>query len=150
MGQVYKAVTNGPSWKNTVLIINRDEWGGFYDTVAPPRVIAANDVDADLVGRKCAAWLPCSDGRGVPVQRRQSGHAAHQFRTLRSHLGAEADRVALRSAPALTPRDASNEISNLALALNFQAVSTPAPYAPHGERTHPNAMRSFRAGERDG
>ena len=39
LGQVYKAITNGPGWKNTVLIINRDEWGGFYDTVAPPRVV---------------------------------------------------------------------------------------------------------------
>ncbi len=31
------------------MVINRDEWGGFFDTVPPPRVIAANDVDTDLV-----------------------------------------------------------------------------------------------------
>ncbi|HEX8434192.1 alkaline phosphatase family protein [Archangium sp.] len=33
---VYTAVTQGPGWKNTVLIINFDEWGGFYDHVPPP------------------------------------------------------------------------------------------------------------------
>src|SRR5580698_3228553 len=49
LGQIYRAVTTGPGWQNTVLIINRDEWGGFFDTVVPPRVIAANDVDTDLV-----------------------------------------------------------------------------------------------------
>jgi len=28
ISQIYNAVTNGPGWKNTVLIFNRDEWGG--------------------------------------------------------------------------------------------------------------------------
>lgn len=27
LGQVYRALTSGPGWKNTVLILNRDEWG---------------------------------------------------------------------------------------------------------------------------
>ena len=35
--QVYQAITSGPGWKNTVLVVNRDEWGGFFDTVPPPR-----------------------------------------------------------------------------------------------------------------
>ena len=34
---VYTAVTRGPAWPNTVLVINYDEWGGFYDHVAPGR-----------------------------------------------------------------------------------------------------------------
>jgi phospholipase C len=32
---VYTAVTRSPAWRNTVLVINYDEWGGFYDHVAP-------------------------------------------------------------------------------------------------------------------
>jgi phospholipase C len=32
---VYRAVTNGPGWERTALVINYDEWGGFYDHVAP-------------------------------------------------------------------------------------------------------------------
>lgn len=32
---VYKAVTTGPRWKNSLLIITFDEWGGFFDHVVP-------------------------------------------------------------------------------------------------------------------
>ena len=50
MGQVYTAVTQSPNWANTVLIFNRDEWGGFFDTVPPPRVVAPNNIDTDMIG----------------------------------------------------------------------------------------------------
>lgn len=33
---IYSAVTRGPEWQHTVLVINYDEWGGFYDHVRPP------------------------------------------------------------------------------------------------------------------
>ncbi len=36
MNRVYSAVTTGPAWPNTVFVINYDEWGGFFDHVAPP------------------------------------------------------------------------------------------------------------------
>ena len=36
LNQVYHAVTTSPNWSNTVLVINFDEWGGFFDHVAPP------------------------------------------------------------------------------------------------------------------
>jgi phospholipase C len=32
---VYSAVTTSPAWPNTVLVINYDEWGGFFDHVPP-------------------------------------------------------------------------------------------------------------------
>lgn len=34
--QVYRAITSSPAWENTVLFVNYDEWGGFYDHVSPP------------------------------------------------------------------------------------------------------------------
>lgn len=37
LNSVYEAVTSGPGWANTVLVINFDEWGGFFDHVPPPR-----------------------------------------------------------------------------------------------------------------
>jgi phospholipase C len=46
---VYRALTASPAWPNTVFIITRDEWGGFFDHVVPPRMVAPNDVDTDLV-----------------------------------------------------------------------------------------------------
>jgi len=36
MNQVYSAITRSPAWPNTVLVINYDEWGGFFDHVPPP------------------------------------------------------------------------------------------------------------------
>jgi len=35
LNQVYEAVTSGPAWGRTTLLINYDEWGGFYDHVPP-------------------------------------------------------------------------------------------------------------------
>jgi phospholipase C len=34
--EVYRAVTTSPSWSQTLLVINFDEWGGFFDHVPPP------------------------------------------------------------------------------------------------------------------
>ena len=36
--QLINAVMNGPDWSSTAIIITWDEWGGFYDHVAPPIV----------------------------------------------------------------------------------------------------------------
>ncbi len=35
LGSIYKAVTTGPQWKTSLLVITFDEWGGFYDHVPP-------------------------------------------------------------------------------------------------------------------
>ena len=52
LNQVYQAVTKSPRWVNTVLVINFDEWGGFYDHVPPPlRPIPAGDQKAGSDGR---------------------------------------------------------------------------------------------------
>lgn len=36
LNAVYDAVVTSPNWANTALVINFDEWGGFFDHVAPP------------------------------------------------------------------------------------------------------------------
>jgi hypothetical protein len=36
LDSIYRAVTTGPAWRKTVLVINFDEWGGFFDHVPPP------------------------------------------------------------------------------------------------------------------
>ena len=33
---IYSAVTSSPNWHNTLLVFIYDEWGGFFDHVAPP------------------------------------------------------------------------------------------------------------------
>lgn len=44
LNRIYNAVMSGPGWPYTALIINFDEWGGFFDHVRPP---AAPIPDAD-------------------------------------------------------------------------------------------------------
>src|SRR5438128_461891 len=36
MNRIYTAVTQSPAWRSAVLVINFDEWGGFFDHVPPP------------------------------------------------------------------------------------------------------------------
>jgi len=46
--QVYNAVTNSPEfWKRTVMIVDYDENGGFFDHVSPPIITTAPGPDAD-------------------------------------------------------------------------------------------------------
>jgi phospholipase C len=35
LNSIYEAVSSSPNWPNTVLVINYDEWGGFFEHVPP-------------------------------------------------------------------------------------------------------------------
>jgi phospholipase C len=108
LNQVYTAVTTSPNWENTLLVINYDEWGGFYDHVAPAR---APDVSAATSRR----------GFRVPAvvisPRARRRHVDHTVYDHTSVLRAIEWRWGL--AP-LTPRDA--HAANIAQALDFTAA----------------------------
>ena len=59
IAQVYEALTTSPEWGSTVLVMNYDEWGGFFDHVPPPRALAPNDTDTDLVNGKALLGCRC-------------------------------------------------------------------------------------------
>ncbi|MCU1459057.1 MAG: alkaline phosphatase family protein, partial [Actinomycetia bacterium] len=42
VADVYNALRNSPQWERMVFVINFDENGGFYDHVAPPKVVDNN------------------------------------------------------------------------------------------------------------
>lgn len=60
LNQIYQAVTASPNWKHTVLIVTFDEWGGFFDHVAPPLapIPAASAAAGDTDGR-LGFRVPC-------------------------------------------------------------------------------------------
>lgn|GEM_PF-5963122 len=60
LNQIYDAVRNSPNWSKTVLIINYDEWGGFYDHVPPPLapIPTASAASGDTDGR-LGFRVPC-------------------------------------------------------------------------------------------
>ena len=122
-------VTSSSLWANTVIVINRDEWGGFFDHVAPPRAAAGNSVDTDLVDGK--ALLGCR----VPtiiVSPFARGNPSNP--TINSLIYDHTSVLKLIEwrwglAP-LTARDASSDVANLAYALNFAAPDTSVPSLP--------------------
>jgi phospholipase C len=113
LNQVYAAITNSPNWSRTMLVINFDEWGGFFDHVAPG---SAPDVSPDTALR----------GFRVPAlvisPRAQRGVVAHNTYDHTSVLKAIQWRWGLGS---LTPRDAAAR--NIAEVLDF---TTPAQTGP--------------------
>ncbi len=44
LAQVVKTLMNAPTWKKTLLIINYDEHGGYYDHVPPPAALAPDSI----------------------------------------------------------------------------------------------------------
>lgn len=142
LGQVYRALTAGPGWKNTVLIINRDEWGGFYDTVTPPRVIAPNDVDNDLIhgrallGCRVPVFVVSPFSRGNPATPRINSFLYDHTSVLKL--------IEWRyNLPPLSKRDASHEIANLALALDFTHPDFTVPALPNIDQPFPNPCGIF-------
>lgn len=137
MGEVYRALSQGPDWKNTVMVLNWDEWGGFFEHIAPPRVIAPNNVDPDIVDGK--ALLGCRVptvvaspfSLGDPAHSRVDSHRYDHTSVLKMIEW----RYGL---PPLTARDASNEVKNLALALDFKNPNFTAPTLPKVEAPPPD------------
>jgi phospholipase C len=142
MSEVFHAVASGPKWANTVFVITYDEHGGFFDHVAPPSSVAANDVDP-----------PDDDGEvslGVRVPTiiaspwtRNACHEGHaDYRGPRIHSAIYDHTSVLKliewrwGLPNLTARDApGSNITNLAHALDFRhhdprVPSLPRPIAP--------------------
>ena len=66
IADTYHALADAGYLDNTVLVVTFDEWGGFYDHVAPPRVVDATDpAGVDHTGDSTTP----TDGRLVPDYR---------------------------------------------------------------------------------
>jgi phospholipase C len=44
MAQIINAAGHSPSWSKTLLILNYDEWGGYYDHVVPPPALRPDNI----------------------------------------------------------------------------------------------------------
>jgi phospholipase C len=116
---VYSVVTRGPAWSHTVLLINYDEWGGFFDHVPPPTApippadLAAGNLDGRL-GFRTAALLVAPWAPAGAVSHVQFDHTS-LLRMIEWRWGL----------PPLTVRDAS--ANNLALALDFSRTRPRPP-----------------------
>jgi phospholipase C len=118
LNQVYEAVTTSPNWPNTVLVINFDEWGGFFDhvppTVAPiPPADAAQGSDGLRGFRTPAMIISPWSLRGVVAHGLYDHTSVLKMIEWRWHL------------TPLTVRDST--ANNLAQALDFSRRNNEAP-----------------------
>jgi phospholipase C len=134
LAEAFRAVSSGPAWSSTVFIVNFDEWGGFFDHVPPPRAAAPNGLDPDIVDGKTLLGFRVPTVIASPFSR---GNATSPLvNSLVFDHTSVLKLIEWRwKLPPLTPRDASEDIANLAYALQFASVDTavpelPAPAAP--------------------
>jgi phospholipase C len=112
LNSVYDAVTTSPNWPRTALLINYDEWGGFYDHVPPTRApdqsrpIDVPGKDMSLRGFR----TPCT----LISPRARRGYVAHNVYDHTSVLKMIEWRFGLKP---LTKRDAAAR--NIAEVLDF-------------------------------
>jgi phospholipase C len=127
--EVFRAVTSGPKWPNTVLFVIFDEWGGFFDHVPPPRVIAPNAVDTNLVngaallGFRVPAVIVSPFTRGKNVDATVYDHTS-VLKTIEWRWGLSP----------LTLRDASGQIGNPVAKFNFASPDASVPALPQPAR----------------
>ncbi len=123
--KVFNALANGPKWANTVLIVTFDEWGGFFEHVAPPRVVAPNNVDTDLVngaallGFRVPTVIASPFTSGAGVNSALYDHTA-ALKLIEWRWGLQP----------LTARDGSAAINNPALSFNFASPVAQVPALP--------------------
>jgi phospholipase C len=141
LSEVFHAVSSGPLWDKTVLVVNYDEWGGFFEHVPPRRVTAGvpigtspssgPDTDLDAEGRTLTGLrVPCIVAspftRGSPAR----PSVDHGFFDHTSVLKLIEWRWGLDPLSARDASTAPTDPDNLATALEFARPDPSVPALP--------------------
>lgn len=123
---VYNALREGPKWDRTLVIINYDEWGGFYDHVPPPFApVTPEEFAATGNDGRLGCRVPCV----IVGPRARRGHVEHTQFDPNSILNMIAWRFGFE------PLGARASSINMAHALDFSSapnLSAPAFNVPTG------------------
>ncbi len=139
LSQVYQAVSTSPQWDSTVVIFNRDEWGGFFDHVPPPRALAPNDVDPDLVDGKALLGMRVPS---VIVSPWTVGHPKNPVidSTVYDHTSVLKFIEAVFNVPPLAARETSSDVGNILDAIDLSKPPQPAPVLPTAKPVIPQTI----------
>jgi len=129
LAEAFRAVSTGPDWATTVFIVTFDEWGGFFEHVAPPRAAAPNTVDPDIVGGKTLLGFRVPAVVASPFTRGDAASPRVDSQVYDHTSILKLIEWRWKLAP-LTARDASNDIQNLAYALDFANPNPSVPALP--------------------
>jgi phospholipase C len=132
LAEAFRAVSSGPDWETTVFIVTYDEGGGFFDHVAPPRAVAPNAVDPDIVGGKALLGfrmpvvVASPFTKGDPANPRVVSEVFDNTSILKL--------IEWRwNLQPLTARDAGTDVGNLVTALDLAHPVTDVPALPAPE-----------------
>jgi phospholipase C len=139
MAQVYHAVATSPAWANTVLVLNHDEWGGFFDHVPPPRALAPNNTDTDLVDGKAllGCRAPCIVASPWTVGAPADPSVNH---TVFDHTSVLKMIESVFNVQPLAARETSSDVGNLLSAIDFKRQPRSAPALPQLKPVTPQAI----------
>jgi phospholipase C len=128
MQSIFNAVAQSPAWSSTVFIITYDEWGGFFDHVAPPRAAdASSGLDHDLVDGKALLGVRVPTIVASPFSKSDPSNPRVSSVTYDHASVLKLIEWRWGFAP-LSARDASSDVGNLADALDF--TRPPDPVLP--------------------
>ena len=141
LAQVYDAVTTGPEWNSTVLVVNYDEWGGFFDHVPPPRALAPNNTDSDLVSGKAllGCRCPCVIASPWTVGTPSNPTVDH---TVFDHTSVLKMIESVFNVPPLAARETSTDVGNLLSAINLNNSPASVPILPKPQPVTPQTTCS--------
>jgi phospholipase C len=110
LNEVYNALRKSPQWDKTLVIINYDEWGGFYDHVPPPLApVTPEEFASTQNDGRLGCRVPCV----LIGPRVRRGHVEHLQFDPNSILNMVAWRFGF------APLGARASSNNIALALDF-------------------------------
>lgn len=122
VSSIVNAIGNSPYWPNTTIILTWDDWGGWYDHVPPPQVLA-----------NCAQW-GCGYVYGfrVPmivmspyVQPGHISHVNHDFGSILKFIETKFDLPSLGYADTNALDDLSDFFNQGQAPLTFQPITPP-------------------------
>ena len=137
--QVYNAVATGPDWSSTILVMNYDEWGGFFDHVPPPRALAPNNTDPDLVDGKALLGCRC------PCIVASPWTVGTPFNPTVNHVVFDHTSVlkmieSVFDVRPLAAREMSSDVGNLLSAIDLSNWPHPAPALPQPQPVIPQTI----------
>jgi phospholipase C len=139
LAKTFNAVSSSPNWPNTVLIFNYDEWGCFYDHVPPPRALAPNDVDPDLVDGKAllGCRVPCIVASPWTLGNPDKPRVSH---TVFDHTSVLKLIESVFNVSPLAARETSNDVGDLLEVLDAANYHPGVPDLPNPGYVVPSSL----------
>jgi phospholipase C len=139
LAKTFEAITQSPNWPSTVFILNFDEWGGFFDHVTPPRAVAPNNVDPDVVHGKALLGIRVACVIASPWTKGNPANPSVNH-TVFDHTSVLKLIESIWNVPPLAARETSSDVGNLLDVLNLNNPQPSVPSLPEPRYVIPSKL----------